>query len=1694
MLSQAQTFMGRNGTMVGIDTVFHSKATGPVVLWSRIVQFFPGAYAVGNNDAILPFLSNKSGSQELLLDPLCIAFQDGEVLDVFIDDYQQPDGAALDSSFFPSRQLRRQSRMINELTLSMGLSVANIMSAQWSAIGILQHTFQFRDYSSPRLFIILPTSASNTDICLGEFRLFYLCECGRHTRNSESSKTSSLFDDSKNKDLLHNIHLVDNNGGLKITDLPSFMEKYGAYTLALLRMVKYGAKGGNMVINRSLTFNGLDNHGNGLDRFEERVDLAILYMEQYLYFRPSPSSPNLAFSLTTVPTHTTSGQCIPTPHWLRNEKFHDVKSFLEDYNDSEENGTISTPYDLYKITTAKEGHVRWLCYEHFDGIYSELERVPILQYVNYFDYNEHIGFIHIRLPTPSYAIDFYQTFAQTPHLQELHMFLDWIVLTYDIHELEKAIKKSHLLQIELCVQCAKPDNFAQYTDAQQLPKLYKALNDGVFSGVYLENQNGHTVQVRFWPNTFNSACLFLGTQVLERYEFPMLNKILLSSNSIKNVEICVQKCDFETVLDLMESFIKKRKIIRGLAIETKSGPFINMSFEEDSIIPSNVVAQVPTLEAIAHRVQLESITSLILTNPYTLAEVELLLQILPACCTSLKNISFTLAKVNRESLSTTSPVSHSSANLKIISLSFFELGSLSTLETLTINHGNRWGSSKFDFPIKFLDLRDFDISLEDENIRMDRLFDKNPLLSMLRLTAGDLMEGYSLLEPLTHYSRKHDIAVRFDHIGTGHLEARFLKRVHSGGVQTPNCVPPEIDLCTSNIKLYGQPLLSQVKTLKVLNDVDINQNCLIQYIIQECTSLESLNITYKDIMSLSLFYISSIPTLQKLRLSQKSLRYLTEYNFPIKRLDFGEKMVTLDEGPVTIEKFFMTNPLLTDLSLTVNDLGQDLPKFFEALRSVHKYRLVKLRLNDQTQSFASILFTKDNSISSYKLHLTTLNNQEDLQKYEISYLTDFVLSGECPDTVHTDTLVNGLVADCSELESIDIYCRSNYLSLFFQLCDMAAPKKWILRHHGGYVTSSLISSDGFLNLSFEVLPKTLFKNLERYLQAHQAVTSLKIMVNSTMKAFVFVTSLASKVPWLKEVKIIQVNVGPRMVVSFSDNNNIPIIANVSVGDSDRSERTWSIALDIQNMSQLQSLHLYPFLTKLTLSGKVMIWENGELEMIPLAICENLSILEIKCPPSQFPRILRSMHEIALMHPSFRHLKLWDGTRNNILTGSQIDDLDEMTVRLDLLKLSDFESPFCELEHLLQDYPIEILHIDLDPSFTRRQAEIIEKSMTLGKVHIRHIQWDISGIHLAPLFEIMYRAISHCQYSALHSSSKHQVVPTIALKVSKPLNYLAGISIFTPSTTSTSDQRTLSTFGRFIAQFVTHLILIHTGFENFLSNLIIADLEVLQELDIRVYRYCPDAEILTWIKSLLKRKEGDQHHQQQPQLSFVERKINEQIQDEEEKEVEVEEVEEEEESISGDYYTDFDSDGSIISSPPRSPTQSWAQSPIAVSPTAVPIPPFVRQPLRRLTLHNLNFTSWQWKELIESIDFFTFELLNLERGGFSNEEFVMLTTRYIDQMTTAYQASNKKDDEIDEKVAKGDDEEEEEENEEREEEEKERKEQVVETKLKARIDIDAEKEGECVIRLYSTTVSHWQVVHERTRLYDKGCSRLKIEHA
>ncbi|KAF9089834.1 hypothetical protein BGX29_011846, partial [Mortierella sp. GBA35] len=145
--------------------------------------------------------------------------------------------AALKDEMAKNTELQQQMlEMQQSMTQMQQQTLDRLALIQNRVQAILVQNYELHEYPIPRLFIVLPKDPTRWDpsrLIQNKFRLYFLCECGDHTRSSQSTSNT-------NNSLPHHIHLAKHEG-YDLESPTEFFRQYGSYVLDLLNMLKYGA-------------------------------------------------------------------------------------------------------------------------------------------------------------------------------------------------------------------------------------------------------------------------------------------------------------------------------------------------------------------------------------------------------------------------------------------------------------------------------------------------------------------------------------------------------------------------------------------------------------------------------------------------------------------------------------------------------------------------------------------------------------------------------------------------------------------------------------------------------------------------------------------------------------------------------------------------------------------------------------------------------------------------------------------------------------------------------------------------------------------------------------------------------------------------------------------------------------------------------------------------------------------------------------------------------------------------------------------------------------------------------------------------------------------------------------------------------------------------------------------------------------
>jgi len=299
---------------------------------------------------------------------------------------------------------------------------------QKSVHALLTQTYELHEYPIPRLFIVFPQDTSSwnpLDLLSNKFRLYFLCECGEHTKST-------------NTKIPHHIHLAKHEG-YDIDRPNEFFQRYGSYILTILQMLKYGITVAGVAIpalSHLIRPDAMGQVTEGLKSLTNNLEPGMNKVMDYIE-KASADDGQAVVGLS---------EQMDNNEALEGADLRQLKSFLKNKDESRALG------NLYRTVTS-DGHVKWVCIDHFRENYQEkaakLFRETVHTLQGQFD--ENIGRVEVRLQSKVQAEQFYQALGSARSVYELKIHLDWDTTQGDFKRLQNTLAKTSVGVLDLNV-------------------------------------------------------------------------------------------------------------------------------------------------------------------------------------------------------------------------------------------------------------------------------------------------------------------------------------------------------------------------------------------------------------------------------------------------------------------------------------------------------------------------------------------------------------------------------------------------------------------------------------------------------------------------------------------------------------------------------------------------------------------------------------------------------------------------------------------------------------------------------------------------------------------------------------------------------------------------------------------------------------------------------------------------------------------------------------------------------------------------------------------------------------------------------------------------------------------------------------------------------------------------------------------
>ncbi|KAG0293597.1 hypothetical protein BGZ98_002110, partial [Dissophora globulifera] len=302
---------------------------------------------------------------------------------------------------------------------------------------ILTQQLDLTEYPIPRLFIALPEETAmhgSRNWFRTKFRLHFICECGTHTKASGGM-------------VPNHFHLAKHEGYL-ICQPTEFFKKYGPFLLLMLELIKVGTSiaGHTVPALASLKSVGfIDSVQQNVESVTAQIDYSLECIDKQLTkIRASSSEDFVDTEPRTAVTQQDLTNYLSNVEGLKGAELRQLRSFLKT---SEEENLLG---NLYRMTTS-DGHVKWVCYDHYRASNQEQHAQKIHDVVNQArgKFDEQLGRIRITLTSSSTANEFYNTLSNSKGVIELVVDLEWRCTESDLGELRDTLKKSSVQVLRL---------------------------------------------------------------------------------------------------------------------------------------------------------------------------------------------------------------------------------------------------------------------------------------------------------------------------------------------------------------------------------------------------------------------------------------------------------------------------------------------------------------------------------------------------------------------------------------------------------------------------------------------------------------------------------------------------------------------------------------------------------------------------------------------------------------------------------------------------------------------------------------------------------------------------------------------------------------------------------------------------------------------------------------------------------------------------------------------------------------------------------------------------------------------------------------------------------------------------------------------------------------------------------------------
>ncbi|KAF9364928.1 hypothetical protein BGX34_012035 [Mortierella sp. NVP85] len=419
---------------------------------------------------------------------------------------------------------------------------------------LITQTYELHEYPIPRLFIVLPKQATRRRDKLAtrrpfvqHFRLYFLCECGEHTR-TEGSKIS------------HEIHLAKHEG--YDLDRPTeFFEKYGSYVLTILEMIKFGCSVAGIVVPAL----GHLKLGDGINQLQKSLDLSqptagALVDDMIKFIQDQQNNEdNNGDTPPDKPSKNEERHGLNRAEVLEGADLRRLESYL---NIKDEGRALG---NLYRIITP-EGHVKWVCVNHYRENYraSVMQQLRDVVHANHGIFSEEFGRIHIQLSTAVVAKQFYEAMVKARGVQELDVKLGWDVTLDDLRTFASAITNASIVNLTINGQSFKGPSRDFINSGRRFDPILLLMFNGRIQSLRVDHCDEFYQRIGS-PSTTTSPTLrvlHLDPKLISKDKAPLLVLRKILDKSPLLTDLTVRSDDIAVILDTITKHCPNHKLER----------------------------------------------------------------------------------------------------------------------------------------------------------------------------------------------------------------------------------------------------------------------------------------------------------------------------------------------------------------------------------------------------------------------------------------------------------------------------------------------------------------------------------------------------------------------------------------------------------------------------------------------------------------------------------------------------------------------------------------------------------------------------------------------------------------------------------------------------------------------------------------------------------------------------------------------------------------------------------------------------------------------------------------------------------------------------------------------------------------------------------------------------------------------------